>query len=146
MSIQEKKCLSMKILTYTELITYKTFKERFLYLRLLGSVGRQTFGFDRYINQNFYRSVEWKQLRDFVIARDLGLDLGVVGHEIYDRILVHHMNPIVKGQIENADASILDPEFLITTKHDTHNAIHYGDERLLPRPIIRRTPGDTKLW
>lgn len=134
------------IRTYTELMTRNTFEDRFNYLRLGGSVGSETFGFDRYINQRFYGSTQWKQARDYVIARDLGLDLAVEGHEIYSRILIHHMNPINAQDIRHADPDILDPEFLICTQHDTHNAIHYGDVSRLPKPFVERAAGDTKLW
>lgn len=132
--------------TYTELSKFTTFLDRFRYLTLPGSVGESTFGHDRYINQKFYRSREWKLIRNHVIARDLGCDLGVEDHEIYDRVLIHHMNPMQVDDLIHGNADILDPEFLITTKHDTHNAIHYGDESLLPGPLIQRQPGDTKLW
>lgn len=135
-----------RIRSYHELLTYSTFEERFRYLALHGSVGRSTFGFDRYINQQFYTSREWRRLRNHVIARDLGCDLGVDGYEIHTKILIHHMNPIDADSIIHRDTSILDPEFLITTTNRTHNAIHYGDERLLPRPLTERKPGDTRLW
>jgi hypothetical protein len=132
--------------SYSELLRYHTFEDRFDYLSLKGVVGRSTFGFDRYINQQFYTSVQWRQLRDFVIARDLGMDLGIEGYEIYDRIIIHHMNPMLVDDIVHGDSEILDPEFLITTTHRTHNAIHYGDKSLLREPLKARTPGDTKLW
>jgi hypothetical protein len=135
-----------KIRTYSELVEYETFKERFRYLSLRGNVAEATFGFDRYINQGFYRSRQWKQIRYDVIARDLGCDLGVAGYEIHDQLTVHHMNPMSVEDIVDGDPSILDPEFLITTTHQTHNAIHYGDERQLPQPFVERRPGDTKLW
>lgn len=136
----------MRIRTYSELRRIETFEERFQYLALHGEVGRATYGFDRYINQQFYTSRQWRQVRQQVIARDYGLDLGVAGYEIYDQILIHHMNPILAEDIMHGDPSILDPEFLITTTHRTHNAIHYGDERQLPRQLVPRQPGDTKLW
>lgn len=136
----------MKIRTYTELSKLKTFDQRYDYLRLEGSVGRATFGFDRYLNQKFYTSREWQQARDRAIARDLGLDLGVEGHEIFSKILVHHMNPINAEQIESGSEDILDPEFLITTTHRTHNAIHYGDKSLVVPMVAERTPNDTTLW
>lgn len=132
--------------TYYKLSRLSTFEERFRYLALHGQVGDATFGFDRWINQQFYRSREWKHIRNHVIARDLGCDLGIEGHEIYDRIIIHHMNPMGVGEIAHGDEEIIDPEFLITTMLDTHNAIHYGDERLLPRPLAARGPGDTQLW
>ena len=131
---------------YSELRHIPTFEERFEYLKLNGSVGRETFGFDRYINQRFYTSKEWRDIRHHVIARDLGLDLGAEGYEINSRILIHHMNPIVADDILHKNDDILDPEFLITTCHNTHNAIHYGDSNLLPKPLVERSRGDTKLW
>ena len=131
---------------YSELRHIPTFEERFEYLKLNGSVGRETFGFDRYINQRFYTSKEWRDIRHHVIARDLGLDLGAEGYEINSRILIHHMNPIVVDDILHKNDAILDPEFLITTCHNTHNAIHYGDSSLLPKPLVERSRGDTKLW
>jgi hypothetical protein len=134
------------IRSYRELRRLGTFEERFRYLSLQGQVGEATFGFDRWINQEFYRSRQWKQARTYVIARDLGCDLGVEGYEIHDKILIHHMNPMNASDIAHGDDSILDPEFLITTTHRTHNAIHYGDERLLLRPLEPRRSGDTKLW
>ena len=131
---------------YSELRHIPTFEERFEYLKLNGSVGRETFGFDRYINQRFYTSKEWRDIRNYVITRDLGLDLGAEGYEINSRILIHHMNPIVVDDILHKNDDILDPEFLITTCHNTHNAIHYGDSSLLPKPLVERSRGDTKLW
>ena len=136
----------MRTRTYSELRRYTTLEERFRYLSLRGSVGISTFGYDRWINQQFYRSREWRQIRHHVIVRDNGCDLCVDGYEIHDRILIHHMNPVSVDDVLRHDESILDPEFLITTTHQTHNAIHYGDERLLPRPLVERRPGDTKLW
>ena len=134
------------IRTYHELSQYESFEDRFRYLQLKGSVGRSTFGYDRYLNQRFYTSKQWRDVRNRVIARDLGLDLGCEGYEIYDKIVIHHMNPIVADDIRHSNEDILDPEFLITTTHDTHNAIHYGDESLLRRPLVERHRGDTKLW
>lgn len=136
----------MMIRTYSELAQFDTFEERFRYLALRGSVGYSTFGFDRYINQNFYSSREWRRIRQHLVLRDNGCDLGVDGYEIHSRLLIHHMNPITAEDIVHGEASIIDPEFLITTSHATHNAIHYGDERLLPRPLVPRRHGDTKLW
>lgn len=136
----------MSIKTYSELITLPTFEERFQYLRLDGIVGESTFGFDRYLNQIFYQSQKWKQIRDFVIIRDNGCDLGVEGYEIYGRILIHHMNPITIKDIERESEFLLDPEYLITTVHNTHNAIHYGDENLLITAPIERTKYDTCPW
>ena len=132
--------------TYTELSRYLSFEDRFEYLRLHGDVGRSTFGFDRYINQQFYRSREWKTSRDVVISRDEGCDLGVPGYEINGELLVHHINPIVVDDIVHGEEWIFDPEFLITTTHTTHNAIHYSDASLLPRIVVARQAGDTKLW
>lgn len=131
---------------YSRLKRLETFEERFRYLRLQGSIGRSSFGFDRHVNQKFYRSREWKSIRDFVIARDNGCDLGVEGYEIHSELLVHHMNPMDLESIVHGDPRILDPEFLITTTHRTHNAIHYGDETLIPRRHVERRPGDTLLW
>lgn len=136
----------MKTRSYRELRRLETFEERFKYLALHGSVGRSTFGFDRYLNQQFYTSREWRQIRNRVIVRDNGCDLGIEGREITSRLYIHHLNPMTVEDIEHGDGSILDPEFLITTQHATHNAIHYGDERLLPRPLVERKNGDTKLW
>lgn len=136
----------MRIRNYSEMRRFASFEERFQYLRLDGSVGYATFGFDRYINQRFYTSTQWRNIRHFVIARDAGLDLGVAGYEIYDRVLIHHMNPMSRDQIESGVDDILNPDFLITTSHRTHNAIHYGDENLLPKPLVERRPGDTRLW
>lgn len=136
----------MSIRTYSELITLQTFEERFKYLQLNGQVGKDTFGFDRYINQNFYRSLEWKRVRDKVILRDNGCDLGVEGYEIHGRILIHHMNPITIRDIESMSEYLLNPEYLISTVHNTHNAIHYGDESLLITVPIERTKNDTCPW
>jgi hypothetical protein len=136
----------VRIRTYSELRRLDTFEDRFRYLSLRGQVGVTTFGFDRWINQRFYTSPQWKQVRHHVIARDGGFDLGIDGHEIYSKILIHHMNPLSADEIIHDSEDILDPEFLITTTHSTHNAIHYGDERLLPRPLAERRSGDTKLW
>lgn len=132
--------------SYHEMLQFPTHLERFEYLKLRASVGEATFGFDRWINQNFYRSLEWKQTRNKVIARDLGMDLGVEGYEIYDMILVHHMNPLKAEEIEAGDPNILNPEYLICVTHNTHNAIHFGDAKLLTQPFVERRPGDTKLW
>ena len=132
--------------TYAELSRLHTFESRFDYLRLHGEVGRSTCGFDRYINQQFYRSREWKRSRDYVITRDDGCDLGISGYEIHGELLVHHINPIVADDIIHAEEWIFDPEYLITTTHATHNAIHYSDESLLPKIVVARQTGDTKLW
>lgn len=131
---------------YSELVRLETFEDRFNYLRLGGEVGKATFGFDRYLNQMFYNSYEWREARDQTIVRDLGCDLGVDGFEIYENILVHHMNPIEKDDILHSAEWIVDPEYLITTKLSTHTAIHYGsDPPSIPKLVVRR-PGDTKLW
>lgn len=132
--------------TYSELRRYATLEDRFHYLKLGGIVGRDTFGFDRYLNQDFYRSVLWRRARDHVIARDLGCDLGVPGYEIHDRVYVHHMNPMTPDDIKHSNVDILDPEYLICVTLRTHNAVHYGDDSLLPKQFIPRRPGDTKLW
>ena len=132
--------------SYRELRRLDTFLERYRYLALRGVVGEATFGFDRWMNQMFYTSPEWRHIRTHVIARDNGCDLGVEGYEIHERLYIHHMNPLTFENIEHGDPEILDPEFLITTTHQTHNAIHYGDERQLPRLYVERSPGDTQLW
>lgn len=136
----------MNIRTYSELITMSSFEERYRYLKLDGVVGEETFGFDRYLNQLFYRSKEWKTIRNFVITRDNGCDLGMDGHDIYGKILVHHMNPISKDDILGRSEYLLDPEFLISTIKNTHDAIHYGDESLLITEPIQRSKNDTCPW
>ena len=123
-----------------------TFEERYKYLQLSSSIGEETFGFDRYLNQNFYRSKEWKRIRDFVIIRDNGCDLGVKDRTIYGKIIIHHMNPIRTKDIQDVSDYLLNPEYLICTTHQTHNAIHYGDENLLVRNPIERTANDTCPW
>lgn len=137
---------SMIIRTYSELSQLTTFKERYEYLRLDGKVGEETFGFDRYLNQIFYKSDEWKSVRDFVIIRDNGYDLGIQGYEIHGKILIHHMNPISPEDIVRRSEFLLNPEFLITTVLSTHNAIHYGDESLLISAPIERMRNDTCPW
>lgn len=132
--------------SYTELSQLPTFTSRFAYLQLNGLIGRSTFAHDRWMNQRFYTSAQWRTLRDYVIARDMGLDLGCDGYEIHDRVIIHHMNPMTIEDMVTDATHILDPEFLITVSHRTHNAIHYGDESLLPQPIVNRRPGDTDLW
>jgi len=132
--------------TYSNLKRIETFEDKFEYLKLGGSVGHSTFGFDRYINQTFYQSFQWKSVRDHVIIRDKGCDLGVEGYEIHSKLLVHHMIPLTMEDITSGNSWITDPEYLITTTHNTHNAIHYGDKRLLITPLQPRMPGDTKLW
>ncbi len=134
------------IRSYSELRRLETLEERYAYLKLRGVVGRSTFGFDRYINQQFYRSAEWRLLRHHIIVRDKGCDLGIDGYEIHSRLVIHHMNPMTQIEISDGGSNILDPEFLITTTHNTHNAIHYGDENLLPKILVERRVGDTKLW
>lgn len=134
------------IRTYSELTKLPTFEERFQYLRLDGNVGQETFGFDRYLNQNFYKSKEWKSLRDRIIIRDNGCDLGMEGFDIYGKILIHHMNPILLNDIIHQTEFLLNPEYLICTCHNTHNAIHYGDENLLMTVPKERTKNDTCPW
>lgn len=136
----------MTIRTYSELITLPTFEERYRYLRLEGRVGEETFGFDRCLNQVFYKSKEWRSVRDYVIARDNGCDLGIEGYEIFGQILIHHMNPITKDDILHRKDFILNPEYLITTVKKTHDAIHYGDESLLITAPIERRKNDTCPW
>ena len=134
------------IRTFSELVHIPTFEGRFDYLQLRGQVGSSTFGFDRWMNQQFYRSKDWKLVRQHVIARDLGCDLAMEGYEIHDRIYIHHMNPMEADDLVHGNQDVLDPEFLISTTHRTHNAIHYGDRDLLPKQLTPRRPGDTKLW
>jgi hypothetical protein len=134
------------IRTYSDLSKLETFKERFHYLELKGTLGARTFGFDRWINQRFYKSREWRQVRNHIITRDNGCDLGVEGYEIHLGLTIHHMNPISIDDLEHGRDSIIDPNFLITTSLRTHNAIHYGDENLLPRGPVVRKQGDTTLW
>lgn len=132
--------------SYSELVRLRTFEERFDYLQLRGQVGRQTFGFERYLNQRFYTSTQWRQVRNLVIARDLGRDLACEGFDIHENIVIHHMNPMTPEDLVDGNESILDPEFLITTTHRTHNAIHYGDRSSLAPVLVERRPGDTTLW
>lgn len=136
----------MKIRTYSELKRLKTFKERYEYLRIRGEVGAATFGADRYLNQALYRSNRWKRVRDKIIIRDEGCDLGMDGYEIGDRIYIHHMNPVTVDALLEESEDLFNPEFLICTSFNTHNAIHFGDEDLLPKLPIERKPGDTLLW
>jgi len=140
--------MSQKIIrTYDELVKLNTFEERFEYLKIGGKVGEDTFGFDRYLNQTFYQTDEWKSIRNEVIVRDNGCDLGMPDHEIRSgRIMVHHMNPITKEDILNRSEFLLDPKYLITTHKPTHDAIHYGDEDLLPKGPVVRTKNDTCPW
>lgn len=134
------------IRTYSELIKLKTFKDRFEYLKLDGIVGEETFGFDRYMNQIFYKSKEWASVRREVIIRDNGCDLGVDGYEIHGKILIHHMNPINLSDIVHKTDELLNPDYLITTVLSTHNAIHYGDASLLPALPVERRANDTCPW
>jgi len=139
--------MKRNIRTYSELSKLKTFRERYEYLKLDGIVGEETFGFDRYINQMFYKSEEWKRIRNYVITRDNGCDLGIPDRKIVDSvILVHHMNPITKEDIINKNEILLDPEYLITTIKPTHDAIHYGDESLLAEDLVIRSKNDTCPW
>lgn len=131
---------------YSELIRYDTFLDRYHYLNLVGQVGIETFGLDRYLNQTLYRSSRWRRTRNQVILRDNGCDLGMEGFDIFDKIIVHHINPLTVQDIEEDVDEIYDPEFLICCSFDTHNAIHYGDERLLPQLPVERRPGDTCPW
>lgn len=132
--------------TYTELLKLNTFLERYEYLKLGGKVGEETFGFDRYLNQIFYKDPEWLEARDNVIIRDGGCDLGMPDREIKGKILVHHMNPVTKEQILRRDPVLFDPEYLICTIKSTHDAIHYGDGTLLMLDPIVRTKNDTCPW
>lgn len=132
--------------SYAEFARINSFEDRYAYLRVSSSIGIATFGFERWLNQAFYTSTQWRQVRQEVIARDRGCDLGIEGYELYDRIYVHHMNPMTVEQVDKGDPAILDPEFLISVSLTTHNAIHYGDERLLVKPLVQRRRGDTKLW
>lgn len=136
----------MSIKTYSELITLPTYEERFNYLKLEGVVGEMTFGFDRYLNQKLYTSQEWKTVRNQIIVRDNGCDLACEGYEIYGKILIHHINPITVEDVINRNPIIFDLENLISTTHNTHNAIHYGDENLLIKGPIERTKNDTIPW
>ena len=135
-----------RLRSYSELLTMSSFEDRFEYLSVRAGVGDSTFGGERWLNQNFYRSYQWKEVRDFVITRDIGNDLGCPDHVIYDRLIVHHMNPIQIDDITDFNEDILNPEYLVTTCHNTHNAIHYGDASLLPKPMVVRSPGDTIPW
>ena len=134
------------IRTYTELKSLKLFQTRYDYLRLGGLVGDATFGYDRWINQMLYTSKRWRSIRDQIIIRDGGCDLGIEGREIHDKIFIHHMNPITVEDIIEERPHVFDPEYLICTSPSTHNAIHFGDESLLLQLPIERKPGDTTLW
>lgn len=134
------------IRTYSELCQIPSYKERFEYLKLDGVVGKATFGSKRYLNQKFYTSDEWKRVRDIVIVRDLGCDLGFPGYDIYGQIQVHHMNPMIVEDVISYSSEILNPEFLICTSYQTHKAIHYGTEEMLVLPPVERTKNDTCPW
>ena len=134
------------IRSYSELAQLDGLEERYRYLALRSQVGIATFGMERWLNQRFYTSREWRHLRNYVITRDEGCDLGVPGFDIHAKLIIHHMNPVTVDDIRAGDGSILDPEYLITTTLRTHNAIHYGDERQLPRQFTPRRLGDTQLW
>ena len=136
----------MSIRTYSELIAIPTFEERFKYLQLNGNVGAETFGYDRVFNQRFYSSLEWKRLRDEIIFRDNGCDLGILDRRIVGKIFIHHMNPIMLEDIRESSEFLLNPEYLICMSFETHNAIHYGDENLLFKAPIERKQYDTCPW
>lgn len=131
---------------YSELKRLKTFEERYEYLRIGGLVGEATFGFERFLNQQLYTSQRWRLLRNEIIIRDNGCDLGIEGRDIFDKIIIHHMNPLTREQMQNPDDSMFDPEYLICVSHNTHNAIHYGDASLLRKEYIPRRPNDTCPW
>lgn len=132
--------------TYSELIAIPTYEDRFRYLQLQGAVGKDTFGYDRYLNQVLYNSQEWKRFRNEIIIRDNGCDLAFEGYDIHGRILVHHINPITVDDVVNRNPLVFDPENVICVTHNTHNAIHYGDESLLIIAPIERTRHDTCPW
>ena len=137
---------TMGIRTYTELVKLHTFRERFEYLKLDGQVGEETFGFERCLNQQFYHSREWRRIRDYVIARDLGCDLAMEGYEIHEPILIHHMNPITVADIRHSTEFLVESDYLICVTRNTHTAIHYGDASLLVTEPVERTPNDTSPW
>lgn len=132
--------------SYSELLRFDTFEERFEFLSLKARIGESTFGFERWMNQSFYRSKEWRDLRVDIIARDNACDLGISGFDIRDRALIHHIIPMTVEDLEDGNPLCVDPENLITTTHNTHNAIHWGDKSLLRLPPKERRPGDTILW
>lgn len=136
----------MKIRTYSELLTYKTFDDRYNYLKLSGKVGIETFGFDRYLNQVLYRSKKWRELRPWIITRDNACDMGIDGYDIFDKIVIHHMNPISIEDLEEDNGDVFNPEFLVCVSLNTHNLIHFGSDRKLPKPIIQRKPNDMCPW
>lgn len=137
---------NMKIKTYSELIMIPTFEERFEYLKIGGRIGEQTFGSDRYYNQRFYRSAEWKRVRNEIILRDNGCDLGCPDRPIPGKIIIHHLNPIIIDDIDLGSEYLLNPDYLICVSHNTHNALHYGDKSLLPKDPVERRPYDTCPW
>lgn len=136
----------MALLRYSELKRLKTFEERYEYLRLCGRVGESTFGFERFLNQALYTSQRWRLLRNEIIIRDNGCDLGIEGRDIYDKIIIHHMNPLTREQMKDPDESMFNPEYLICVSNRTHNAIHYGDASLLQKDYVPRRPNDTCPW
>lgn len=136
----------MALLRYSELKRLKTFEERYEYLRLGGRVGESTFGFERFLNQALYTSQRWRLLRNEIIIRDNGCDLGIEGRDIYDKIIIHHMNPLTREQMKDPDESMFNPEYLICVSNRTHNAIHYGDASLLQKDYVPRRPNDTCPW
>ena len=138
--------MNVKTKTYSELIRLEKYMDRYQYLMLSGRVGQETFGYERFLNQSLYKSYEWRSVRDEVIVRDHGCDLGMEGYEIYGSIIVHHMNPITMDDIQNRNEDIFNPEYLVSTSFSTHNAIHYGDEGLLITEPIIRTKNDTCPW
>lgn len=141
-----KKMTSMTIRTYTELMKLQTFEERFRYLKLVARVGEETFGFDRYLNQQFYHSQEWKSIRNEIIIRDNACDLGITGREMNKGIIIHHMNPITKDDLIHQSDFLLNPDYLICVSKKTHSAIHYGDESLLFDGLVERFKNDTCPW
>lgn len=136
----------MSRLSYSEVIRYSDYRDRFEYLKLTGSLGEETFGVDRYLNQRFYRSSTWRQLRNHIIVRDHGCDLAHEDYEVPGKIIIHHINPITMDDILYGSNKLTDPDNLITVSHRTHNAIHFGDNNLLAEEYIPRQPGDTNLW
>lgn len=146
MLVRRTAMVDRRIRCYSELEELYTFKDRFGYLKLNGAVADETFGFDRYLNQKFYHSIEWRRVRDYVIARDCGCDLGIADFPIRGKVYIHHMNPMTKGDLQKIREELLDPEYLICVSHNTHNAIHYGDESLLIDDWHERTPDDTSPW
>lgn len=136
----------MKRRTFGEMSLFESYEERYDYLRLDGEVGADTFGSDRYLNQHFYKSREWRDLRELIIVRDGGCDLAHPDYPIGDRIIVHHINPLTAKEVEEGGEGLLDPSNLVCVSHITHNAIHYGDSRLLRQEFVERKPGDTRLW